>query len=115
MADKLFDTVTAFGIRQEVGRRLARLRLTRNVTQEALAGEAGVAVRTLRRLEAGQPVSLENFLRVTIALGLAQELLAALPASDIRPIERVDMRGGERQRARSRKRKRPAEPWSWGE
>ena len=114
MAGNAFQAVTAHGTRQEVGRRLAKLRLARNVTQEALANEAGVAVRTLRRLEAGQPSSLDSFLRIAIALGLGDELVAALPASDIRPIERMDMRGGERRRARPTATAATA-PWSWGQ
>ena len=115
MAGNEFQTKTAPGARQELGRRLAKLRLARNVTQDALANEAGVAVRTLRRLEAGQPSSLDSFLRVAIALGLADELVAALPASDILPIELVDTRGGERQRARPPKETARTARWSWGE
>ncbi len=114
MADSVFQMATPHGARREVGRRLAKLRLARNVTQDALANEAGIAVRTLRRLEAGQPSSLDSFLRVAIALGLGDELLAALPASDIRPIERMDMRGRERRRARPPETAATA-PWSWGE
>lgn len=115
MADNAFQTMTAHGARREVGRRLAKLRLARNVTQEALANEAGIAVRTLRRLEAGRPSSLDSFLRIAIALGLADELVAALPASDIRPIELMDMRGRERRRARPAAEAAATAPWAWGE
>ena len=37
----------------EGGQRLAQARLARNITQEALAREAGIGLRTLRQLEAG--------------------------------------------------------------
>ena len=72
----------------ELGRRLARIRLARNVTQETLSEEAGIGLRTLRRLESGASPTLDSFLRVAIALGLAEDLLAAVPSRDIRPIER---------------------------
>ena len=104
---------TSRALRTELGRRLARLRLARNLTQSALAEDAGVSVRTLRRIEAGQPSSLDSLLRLASVLGLADGLLNAVPSQEIRPIERVDSGGRERQRARSRKRGSREEPWSW--
>ena len=98
-----------------IGARLARLRLARNVTQEALAQDAGIALRTLRRLETGQSCALDSFLRVAVALGLQDGFVDAVPSGAIRPIERVDARGAERQRARTRKDRSPDTPWSWGE
>ena len=115
MADYKFDVTSAPGLRAEIGERLARLRLGRNETQQALAQEAGVAVRTLRRLEAGQPCSLDSFLRVALALGVADGFAAAVPSSDIRPIERATLGGTERRRARPVKGRTSEAPWTWGE
>lgn len=99
----------------EIGERLARLRLSRNVTQAALAGQAGIGVRTLRRLEGGEPSTLDTFLRVIAALDLEEAILSALPEGQIRPIERISGKGNERQRARPVE-KKPAKPtWTWGE
>ena len=106
---------TALELQAEVGRRLARLRLARNVTQQRLAREAGIGLRTLRRLEAGQPTSLDTFLRVVIALELGDGLLIAIPSYDIRPIERVENRGKERRRARPKAGSQRSEPWTWGD
>lgn len=100
-------------LRTELGRRLAKLRLARNITQSALAEDAGIAPRTLRRIEAGQPSSLDSVLRLASALGLADGLLNAVPSQEIRPIERVDSGGRERRRARPRKSRSREEPWSW--
>ncbi len=102
-------------LQSEMGSRLANLRLARNVTQQTLATQSGVGLRTLRRLEAGQPTSLDTFLRVVIALGLHEGLLAALPQNRVRPIERIDARGKERQRARPRSTDVSGEPWTWGD
>jgi len=99
----------------ELGRRLARIRLARNVTQKTLSEEAGIGLRTLRRLESGASSTLDSFLRVAIALGLAEDLLAAVPSRDIRPIERVSARKSERKRARSARARAPEEPWTWGD
>ena len=106
---------TAPGLQAEIGRRVAKLRLARNVTQQTLAREAGVGLRTLRRLEGGQSTSLDTFLRVVIALGCGDDLVAALPAYDIRPIERADGRGAERRRARPRSQDSRTAPWTWGD
>lgn len=106
---------TALELQAKLGNRLAKLRLARNVTQQMLAREAGIGLRTLRRLEAGQPTSLDTFLRVVIALELADGLLDAVPSYDIRPIERVENRGRERRRARPKAQGEQDEPWTWGD
>lgn len=102
-------------LRVELGRRFANLRLARNVTQRALAADAGIGLRTLRRIEAGQAASLDNVLRLAIVLDVADGLLNAVPAQEIRPIERLDSGGRERRRARPRKADLPKEPWSWAD
>ena len=99
----------------EIGARLARLRLSRNVTQATLAEEAGIGVRTLRRLEAGEPSTLDTFLRVAEALDLEDAILSALPEGQIRPIERVSKKGSERQRARPTQKKTGQSTWVWGD
>ena len=78
-------TTTPQGLDAELGRRLARIRLARNITQKAFSEEAGIGLRTLRRLESGASSTLDSFLRVAIALGLADSVLAAVPARDIHP------------------------------
>ena len=103
-----------FQLGTEIGQRIARLRLSRNITQEMLAKSSGISPRTLRRMEAGQPVSLENFLRVAITLKLADGLLAAVPSYDVRPMERVERRRRERQRARPKRTDSQPPSWSWG-
>lgn len=102
-------------VEQELGRRLARLRLSRNVTQAALAREAGIGVRTLRRLEAGERSTLDTFLRVAAALGLTEAIVAALPRGDVSPIERVSGKGRERKRARPAAGRPAATAWTWGD
>ncbi|MCY3988848.1 MAG: helix-turn-helix transcriptional regulator [Gammaproteobacteria bacterium] len=106
---------TAPNVAAELGRRLAQLRLARNVTQKTLAREAGIGLRTLRRLEAGQPTSLDSFLRTALALGLGDALLAALPSHGTRPIERVECRGAERRRARPKRAEASNAPWTWNQ
>lgn len=98
-----------------LGERVARLRLSRNLTQATVAREAGVSVSSVKRLEAGENTSLETFLRVLGVLGLEQRLLESLPDSAVRPVERVRHGGRERQRARETPDGVPkATGWAWG-
>ena len=106
---------TSHSLKNEIGKRMAKFRLSRNITQAALAQEAGVGLRTLRRFETGQASTLDTFLRIAIALGLADDLLNAFPSHDIWPIERSDARRRERKRARPSKSTVPDEPWSWND
>lgn len=100
----------------ELGERLTRLRLNRNATQGALAEEAGVSLRTLQRLEDGQPTQLVNLVRVLRALDLLENMEALVPAPAASPLQQVARRGKERQRASSRRDATdPPKPWSWGD
>ena len=58
----------------ELGERLARTRLERNLDQRQLAVEAGVSKRTVERLEDGEPVRMSSFVRVMRALDLLDRL-----------------------------------------
>ncbi len=99
----------------EIGYRLAQLRLSRNVTQSMLARDSGIGLRTLRRLEVGEPSTLDTFLRVVLALDLGDAILGAVPTGQVRPIERVSRAGAQRRRARPRPRKVPDPAWTWGD
>ena len=94
-------------------RRLEEIRLSKNISQTAIAKEAGVSRSTMTRIADGQSISLDSFIRVMQALGLADHLEALLPDPDVRPVERVRQEGRQRRRA-SGKRK-TAQPWTWGD
>jgi DNA-binding XRE family transcriptional regulator len=65
----------------ELGHRIARLRLERNLSQAQLAEQAGISKRTLERLEAGAAATqLSLFLRVLRQLDLLERLELLLPS-----------------------------------
>lgn len=100
---------------EELGRRIARYRLNRNLTQEALAQEAGVSRRTVLRVENGCSTQVTNLIRIFRALRLLDNLQTLIPEPAISPIQQVKLHGKERQRASSRPgRKKQGKPWSWG-
>lgn len=101
-------------IEAEIGRRLEAIRLEENISQDALAAEAGVSRRTITRLENGGGISVETLIRLMRALGVANRLEALLPEPGIRPIDRVRLKGKQRQRAR-RSAATGSSDWSWGD
>ena len=102
--------MTVDGLKRDLATRLSRIRLSRNITQQDLALKAGVSASSVKRLEAGENTSLEVFIGVIIALRLGEHLGSALPDPDIRPAERIRLRGHERRRAR----RHAPEPPSYG-
>jgi transcriptional regulator with XRE-family HTH domain len=97
-----------------LGRQLEKIRLGKNINQTQLAKEAGVSRRTITRLENGEGVSLDTFVRVLQALGIADRLDTLFPDLAARPVDRVRFGGRERKRART-KPKREAGLWTWGD
>jgi transcriptional regulator with XRE-family HTH domain len=85
---------------EEIGRRVARTRLERNMGQAELGAEAGVGVATVQRLERGRSVALTSLIRVLRVLGLLEALDRAVPELLPSPIEQLRLRGRQRQRAR---------------
>ena len=101
---------------QALGRRLARHRLNRNLTQAALAAQAGVSTPTVQRIEQGHSSQAVNLVRILRALGLLGNLDALVPEPAISPIQQARMRGRIRQRASSPSGKpEPSADWSWGD
>lgn len=109
-----YEIAVSEAIEADLGRRLEDIRLARNINQTQLAEEAGVSRRTITRLENGAGISLDTLIRVMLALGLAERLEALLPDPGVRPIDRVRLKGRERQRARP-KANDEAAAWQWAD
>ena len=100
----------------ELGDRLARHRLSQNLTQDQLAREAGVSKRTVVRLEHGESSQMTNLVRVLRALGLLGNLNALVPAAPNSPIEALKAKTRERRRASPvRKNRTPTDEWAWSD
>jgi transcriptional regulator with XRE-family HTH domain len=110
-----FSLATSAQIGTALCAQLTSIRLSRNITQAQLADQAGVSPRTIGRLEKGQGVSLDTFIRVMIALGIQHNLEALLPDPTIRPIERVGITRSERKRARPTSARGESTEWAWGD
>ena len=114
---KITDTLSNESILRELGERLTQARLERNLTQAALAEEAGLGKRTVERLESGQAATqLSGFVRVCRALGLLERLDALVPEGVAGPIAQLKLQGRKRQRATGRKlASAETKKWTWGD
>lgn len=118
---RIESDLTDDAVSTELGRRLARRRLQKNLTQQQLAEEAGVDRKAVLRLEAGEPVQMITLVRVLRALGLLEALEHLIPDAGPTPIELLEMQGRERQRASGTRHRSPESgrgpegPWRWGD
>lgn len=113
---EITSTLTDEAILAEAGERIARRRLEYQLTQAALARQAGIAKRTLERVEAGETAQMNTIIRIFRVLDLLPNLDQMLPVSKPGPLEVMKGKGKARKRASSQQR-RPAskEPWTWGD
>ena len=99
---------------KQLGERILQYRLNRNMTQEALAREAGVSGRTINRVEHGHSTQLSNLIRLLRSLGLLENMDALVPKPAISPVQQLKLQGKSRKRASSPD-KEESKTWSWGE
>lgn len=103
---------------KELGERVARHRLNRNETQAAVAREAGVARRTVSKLETGRVIDIQSLIRILRALDLLGGLDQLIPAPPVSPVALAEARGRVRERARGKRGTAPADQpesaeWKW--
>ncbi len=114
---KLSQQSTDAAVLQELGARLARQRLERNLTQAQLAKEAGVSKRTVERLERGSvAMQITSFIRVCRVLGLVERMELLVPEPVPSPIAQLKLLGKRRRRSSGARLIAPAKkPWHWGD
>lgn len=106
--------LTDEAVLRELGERLARRRIALDLTQARLAERAGVAKRTLERMESGASAQLSSLVRVMRALDLLESLDRLLPPAEPGPLDWLRREGRVRQRVSSRRQgERAVESWSW--
>ncbi len=96
-------------ILNELGARVQRHRLNRNITQDDLADHAGVSRTVVQRLEQGRGCTLKGFVRILRALDLLPQLAAFLPDPGPSPLQLARLAGRTRRRAAG-PRRQPTDP-----
>ena len=98
---------------QEIGRRIKRKRLDKNLTQQNLANQAGLSRTTISDLERGAPAGLLTVIQVLRVLGGLEELDAFLPDPGLSPLQLARLKGRQRQRASRQPRANREEESDW--
>ena len=100
----------------ELGERITRARIDRQITQAAMAEQAGVSKRTVERIEAGASTQLSSVLRVLRVMGLLEGLNQLVPEPGPRPMDLLKLKGKTRKRVSSPHIvSEPKTPWTWGD
>lgn len=86
-------------ILREIGRRLKRKRLEKNVSQQKLAELAGLNRTTIGEAERGTPFGVLTLVQILRALNALEEIDSFLPDPGISPLQLAKMKGKERRRA----------------
>ena len=109
-----YDTLGDDAILEDIGRRLGRRRIALQLTQAALAEQAGVSKRTVERIEAGAVAQTLSLVRILRVLDLLSNLDQLIPETGPRPMDLLKLKGKERKRASSsRTSSQPGKAWSW--
>ena len=113
---KITSLLTDNAVLAELGSRITSRRIELRLTQADVAEQAGIAKRTLERMEAGQTSQLSTLVRVLRVLDAASGLDGLIPESGPRPMDLIKRKGKVRQRvSRPKTAKKSGKPWRWGE
>ena len=113
---KITGFLTDAAVLAELGARIAGRRIDLQLTQAAVAEQAGIAKRTLERMEAGHTSQLATLVRVLRVLDAASGLDSLIPEPGARPMDLLKRKGKVRQRASARRAAKAADkPWRWDE
>ena len=72
--------------------------------QKGLSEYSGVALGTIRRFEAGEPVSTENLVKMMRGLGILENWEQVIPEEPVSPILMKKLKSRKRKRASSTRR-----------
>jgi DNA-binding XRE family transcriptional regulator len=101
-----FTAITDEAILAELGERVRKERINRNITQSRLAAHAGIGRTVVQQLELGRGCTLRNFVRILRSLGRLDHLNGLLPDQGFSPLQLARLAGRERQRASGRRARR---------
>lgn len=97
----------------EIGERVARRRIDRQLTQADLAREAGIGKRTVERFENGDSSQMITLIRIFRVLDLLPALDAVIPDAGISPLDLIALQGNQRQRVSKRRNEEEGGEWQW--
>jgi transcriptional regulator with XRE-family HTH domain len=96
------SSATTEELEAQLGQQIRALRLRRNVNQQALAEQSGVALSALKNVESGKGATLKTLLKVLRALDRLDWIGSLSPTVSISPLQLLKQKA-PRQRASSRR------------
>ncbi len=109
---KIDKNLSPEAVKIELSKRIKQDRILSGITQEKLADMATISVRTIKRFEAGEEISLLNFIRILNALDLIESLNELVPDPELRPSLHVE---NYKPRKRVSERRLSKQDWKWGD
>lgn len=94
---------TAAEVQDDIALSARARRLAKNITQEDLAEQSGVAIATLRRFENGGTVNLTTLLAIAEALGTLDAFSDLFPMPEPSSLDELDKFSQLRRRAAKQK------------
>lgn len=98
-------------ILKELGCRIKDVRIARSTTQQELSQKAGVSFSTVVRVENGEGVNMENYMKILRVLDLLSNFDLLIPEQQP---SLAELFKGKPKRQRASKQKKERE-WKWGD
>lgn len=95
----------------ELGEALKLYRVSLNLSQADIEEKSGVSKRSISRLEQGDGIQLDNFVKILSALNLENNLSVLVPDLKNRPSYHLEKERKEKRRARKTGEKKAAFQW----
>lgn len=110
---KITGNVYERKILKELGNRIKQYRISLNITQIELANQCGISSSTEVRIENGEDSKMSNYIKILIALQLAENLDLLIP--ELQPdFKSLYEQKPQKQRATTSAQK-PKSNWVWEE
>ncbi len=106
----------SYDIISELAKRTKEYRLAYPLTQQELADRAGISLRSIQKFEKGLDVQLDIFIKIIMALDLADNFDSLMPDMSNRPSAYLArQKGTKRKRVRKKKVQPSNRTFKWGD
>jgi len=113
---KITNLLTDESILAEIGQRILNRRIELNMTQAAVAKQAGVAKRTVERIESGASGQTLSIIRIFRVLNLMDNMDSMIPEPVPKPMDLLKQKRKIRMRAsKGMNELGPIKSWKWKE
>lgn len=101
-------------ILKEIGTRIKSARIDAGLSQQDLAEQANVSIRTISNIEHGRDTSFATIIEVMRGIGRVQVFDSIIPETTLRP-SRIVSAEKPRSRVSRNRQSEDAEDWKWGD